>query len=83
MLHDPKCRFDYPLASIRLHHADLFSHQADLFSLDWHSGTYPINTKLKTTTILVIASFTPYIIRPSLSEQRAGAPPKIHHQHHH
>ncbi|CAL9000508.1 unnamed protein product [Prunus brigantina] len=25
MLHDPKCRFDYPLAPIRLHHADLFS----------------------------------------------------------
>ncbi|CAL9020976.1 unnamed protein product [Prunus brigantina] len=33
--------------------------------------------------ILVIASFTPYIIRPSLSEQRSGASPKIHHQHHH
>ncbi|CAL9020661.1 unnamed protein product [Prunus brigantina] len=25
MLHDPKCRFDYPLAPIKLHHADLFS----------------------------------------------------------
>ncbi|CAL8988560.1 unnamed protein product, partial [Prunus brigantina] len=42
MLHDPKCRFDYPLAPIRLHHADLFS-------LDCPSRTPPINTKLKTT----------------------------------
>ncbi|CAL9018807.1 unnamed protein product [Prunus brigantina] len=42
MLHDPKCRLDYPLASIRLHHADLFS-------LDCPSRTPPINTKLKTT----------------------------------
>ncbi|CAL9020656.1 unnamed protein product [Prunus brigantina] len=32
MLHDPKCRFDYPLAPIRLHHADLFS-------LDYRAGT--------------------------------------------
>ncbi|CAL9001771.1 unnamed protein product [Prunus brigantina] len=42
MLHDSKCRFDYPLAPIRLHHADLFS-------LDCPSRTPPINTKLKTT----------------------------------
>ncbi|CAL9013413.1 unnamed protein product [Prunus brigantina] len=42
MLHDPKCRFDYPLTPIRLHHADLFS-------LDRPSRTSPINTKLKTT----------------------------------
>ncbi|CAL8993790.1 unnamed protein product [Prunus brigantina] len=25
MLHDPKCRFDCPLATVRLHHADIFS----------------------------------------------------------
>ncbi|CAL9016661.1 unnamed protein product, partial [Prunus brigantina] len=32
MLHNPKCRCDYPLASIRLHHADIFQgHQANLF----------------------------------------------------
>ncbi|CAL2247483.1 unnamed protein product [Prunus armeniaca] len=42
MLHDPKCRFDYPLAPIRLHHAGLFS-------LDCPSRTPPINTKLMTT----------------------------------
>ncbi|CAL2255801.1 unnamed protein product [Prunus armeniaca] len=42
MLHDPKCRLDYLLAPIRLHHADLFS-------LDCPSRTPPINTKLKTT----------------------------------
>ncbi|CAL8993794.1 unnamed protein product, partial [Prunus brigantina] len=31
MLHDPKCRFDYPLAPVRLHHPDIFSNpQADL-----------------------------------------------------
>ncbi|CAL2238182.1 unnamed protein product [Prunus armeniaca] len=42
MLHDPKCRFDYPLALIRLHHAGLFS-------LDCLSRTPPINTKLRTT----------------------------------
>ncbi|CAL9001134.1 unnamed protein product, partial [Prunus brigantina] len=35
------------------------------------------------STILVIASLTPYIIRRSLLEQRIGAPPKIHHLHHH
>ncbi|CAL8993079.1 unnamed protein product [Prunus brigantina] len=35
------------------------------------------------STTPVIASFTPYIIRPSLLEQRAGATPKIHHLHHH
>ncbi|CAL8117344.1 unnamed protein product [Prunus armeniaca] len=78
MLHDPKCRFDYPLASVRLHYAGLVS-------LDCPSRTSPINTKLRTTfkgrrrTISVIVSLTPYIIRPSLSEQRAGAPPKTRH----
>ncbi|KAH0987571.1 hypothetical protein GBA52_014748 [Prunus armeniaca] len=41
MLHDPKCRFDYPLAPVRLHHAGLVS-------LECPSRT-PINTKLRTT----------------------------------
>ncbi|CAL2270930.1 unnamed protein product [Prunus armeniaca] len=74
MLHDSKCRFDYPLAPVRLHHTGLVN-------LECPSRT-PINTKLMTTfkgrrsTISVIASLTPYIIRPSLSEQRTGAPLK-------
>ncbi|CAL2264905.1 unnamed protein product [Prunus armeniaca] len=50
MLHDPKCRCDYPLAPIRLHHADIFKPSGrSFFSLDWPSRTPPINTKLKTT----------------------------------
>ncbi|CAL2278227.1 unnamed protein product [Prunus armeniaca] len=92
-------RSDYPLAPIRLHHADSFKPSGrSCFSLDWPSRTPPINTKLKTmfktfkhqtkslpqsklyflsrSTTSVIASLTPYIIRSSLSEQRAGAPPK-------
>ncbi|CAL9025569.1 unnamed protein product, partial [Prunus brigantina] len=42
MLHDPKCRFDYLFAPIRLYHTDLFS-------LDCPSRTPPINTKFKPT----------------------------------
>ncbi|CAL8162918.1 unnamed protein product [Prunus armeniaca] len=41
MLHNPKCRFDYPLAPVGLHHAGLIS-------LECPSRT-PINTKLRTT----------------------------------
>ncbi|CAL2276924.1 unnamed protein product [Prunus armeniaca] len=41
MLHDSKCRFDYPLAPVRLHHAGLVS-------IECPSRT-PINTKLMTT----------------------------------
>ncbi|CAL8992958.1 unnamed protein product [Prunus brigantina] len=47
MLHDPKCRFDCPLAPVRLHHADIFFKPSG--SLDWLSSDPPINTKLKTT----------------------------------
>ncbi|CAL9020634.1 unnamed protein product [Prunus brigantina] len=39
-----------------------------------HGATY--FSVMRRSIILVIASFTPYIKRPSLLEQRAGAPPK-------